>query len=596
MESAQITLASIGDGVACSDSKGNLTFLNRVAEELTCWSHQEALGRPMSEVLEFRDASSHEIAFGQDYPLHLPSNAVLVRRDGVEISVEGSVSPVHHGKGQPEGAVIIFRDVTIMRAMILQIAHAAQHDFLTDLPNRMLLVERINQVIFSARRHSRRVGLLFVDLDGFKNINDTLGHSAGDRLLQSISSRLVEGVRGSDTVSRQGGDEFIVLLSELAHDEDAALTARRLLRAIAQQHRIEEHEVYITASIGISVYPDDGLDAETLITNADAAMYDAKKEGPQGFQFFRPAMNLRVMERQSIEEDLTHAAERHELSLHYQPRVNLKSGEITGAEALLRWTHPTRGQVSPAEFIPVAEKCGLILPIGRWVLHEACRQIRAWADAGLFLSTISVNISPVEFRHESFLEGVRSILSETGLHPGALELELTETALMKDPDTTEPTLKTLRELGVQVAVDGFGTGYSSLSNLRTFCIDCLKIDQAFVRQIDASIADPTVVNTIIAMGRSLNLRVIAEGVETREELEFLRNQECEEAQGYYFSRAVASTAVRRETFARDSGDRSSTFPRMNASRKDYTSSGRVVFGDHSPAPPIPAAETGNGLL
>jgi EAL domain-containing protein (putative c-di-GMP-specific phosphodiesterase class I) len=344
--------------------------------------------------------------------------------------------------------------------------------------------------------------------------------------------------RSSDTVSRQGGDEFVVLLSEVEQSDDAASTARRMLQAIAEPHSIGQHDLHVTASIGLSIYPDDGLDAETLIKNADTAMYQAKENGHQSYQFFKPAMNVRAVERQSIEESLRRALERREFALQYQPIVNLKTGEISGAEALLRWSHPTRGPVSPGQFIPVAEDCGLILPIGNWVLREACKQARAWADAGLPLGTIAVNISAIEFRDEHFLEGVFGILKDTGLDPRSLELELTESVLMKRAESTESILKALRARGVQVAVDDFGTGYSSLSYLRRFPIDALKIDQSFVRQITTAPDETTIVTAVISMGRSLKLRVVAEGVETHEELMFLQAHQCDEAQGYFFSRPL----------------------------------------------------------
>jgi diguanylate cyclase (GGDEF)-like protein len=375
-------------------------------------------------------------------------------------------------------------------------------------------------------------------LDGFKHINDSLGHPVGDKLLQSIASRLWSCVRTSDKESRQGGDEFIVLLSEVEQSEEAAITAIRMLEAVAETHSIDDNDLHVTTSIGVSVYPDDGLDAETLIKNADSAMYQAKENGRQSYRFFEPAMNVRAVERQSIEESLRRALQHQEFALHYQPKINLTTGEIAGAEALLRWTHPTRGPLSPDQFIPIAEDCGLILPIGRWVLREACRQARAWADAGLSLTTIAINISAIEFRDENFLEGVFTILKDTGLDPRSLELELTESVLMKRAESAESTLKALRAKGVQLAVDDFGTGYSSLSYLRKFSIDTLKIDQSFARQITATPDETAIVAAIITMGRSLNLRVVAEGVETQEELAFLRSHQCDEAQGYYFSRPV----------------------------------------------------------
>jgi diguanylate cyclase (GGDEF)-like protein/PAS domain S-box-containing protein len=544
-ERAQVTLNCIGDAVACTDRLGNISFLNIVAEKMTGWTWQEANGRSMAQVLQIRNAATRElvpcpmiIEPGRNESQHLPPNSILVRRDGVEIPIEDSIAPIHDHEGQASGAVIVFRDVSAARAMALEMTHSAQHDFLTGLPNRVLLNDRVNQAIALSPRHLKKVAVLFLDLDGFKHINDSLGHPTGDRLLQSIAKRLVHCVRSSDTVSRQGGDEFVILLSEIDQQEDAAISALRILQAVANVHSVDHHDLHVTASIGISVYPDDGQDAETMIKNADTAMYQAKENGRQSYQFFKAAMNVRAVERQSIEENLRRAMERQEFALYYQPKVNLRTGEISGAEALLRWTHPTLGPVSPAQFIPVAEDCGLIVPIGQWVLREACKQARAWVDAGLPFSSMAVNISSMEFRGDNFLEGVFTTLRETGLDPGALELELTESVLMKRAESAAAILKTLRARGVQIAVDDFGTGYSSLSYLRKFPIDALKIDQSFVRQITSAPDDATIVTAVIGMGRSMKLRVVAEGVETQQELNFLQARLCDEAQGYYFSRPV----------------------------------------------------------
>jgi diguanylate cyclase (GGDEF)-like protein/PAS domain S-box-containing protein len=544
-ERAQVTLNSIGDAVLCTDSSGIVTYLNIVAENMTGWLRKEASGRPLADVFQIVDGITRRpaqnpmaMAVAQNKAVGLSANCILIRRDGHESAIEDSAAPIHDRNGHCTGAVIVFHDVSVSRSMSLQMTHSAQHDFLTELPNRMLLNDRISHAITLARRHKKKVAMLFLDLDGFKHINDSLGHPVGDKLLQSIAKRLVNCIRGTDTVSRQGGDEFIVLLSEVEHSEDAAITARRMLQAVAEAHSIGQHDLHVTSSIGVSIYPDDGLDAETLIKNADTAMYQAKENGRQSYRFFKPDMNVRAVERQSIEASLRRALERQEFSLHYQPKINLRTGEIAGAEALIRWTHPTRGVVSPAEFIPIAEDCGLILPIGKWVLREACEQARAWVDAGLSPGTIAVNISAMEFRGENFLEGVFAILKDTGLDPRSLELELTESVLMKRAESTESVLKTLRARGVQLAVDDFGTGYSSLSYLGKFPVDALKIDQSFVRQITSSPAETTIVAAIISMGRSLKLRVVAEGVETQEEMMYLQAHQCDEAQGYYFSRPV----------------------------------------------------------
>jgi diguanylate cyclase (GGDEF)-like protein len=379
---------------------------------------------------------------------------------------------------------------------------------------------------------------LFLDLDHFKHINDSLGHAVGDKLLQSIAGRLSLCIRGADTVSRQGGDEFVVLVTELKDPEAALFSANRLLAAVAAPHGIHGHDLHITASIGISIYPGDGTDAETLIKNADTAMYQAKKNGPHSYQFFKQSMSIRAVERQSIEESLRRAMERDEFALHYQPKINVKTGAITGVEALIRWTHPERGMIPPSQFIPVAEDTGLILPIGGWVLGEACAQSKAWRNAGLPDVTMAVNVSAMEFQDPNFLEHLFQVLEETATDPALLKIELTESVLMKNAERAIIVLRKMRESGIKVAIDDFGTGYSSLSYLQRFPIDELKIDQSFVRQIGSADGDTAIVTAVISMARSLRLRVVAEGVETVEELEFLREQQCDEVQGYYFSKPV----------------------------------------------------------
>jgi diguanylate cyclase (GGDEF)-like protein/PAS domain S-box-containing protein len=544
-ERALVTLNCIGEAVVCTDILGKITFLNLVAEKMTGWSLQEAAGRPMTDVFRTWDTrgiepteTTAELAILRIRAVHLPPTCTLIRRDGLEIPIEDSIAPIHDRQGNAIGAVIVFRDVSVAQAMARQITHSAEHDYLTGLPNRMLLNDRIGQAIASAQRRKKQVAVLFLDLDGFKHINDSLGHPIGDKLLQSIAKRLTATVRGADTVSRQGGDEFVVLLADLSHADDAVIMAARMLRTVAESHCVDPHDLHVTTSIGVSIYPDDGLDAETLIKNADTAMYQAKENGRQSYQFFKPAMNARAVERQSIEESLRRALDRREFAIHYQPKICMRTGLITGAEALIRWTHPVRGTISPAQFIPVAEDCGLIVPIGRWVLREACRQAREWLKAGLATTTMAVNVSAMEFQDEGFLANLTLILKETGLDPRALELELTESALMKRVEATAAILRTLKESGVQVAVDDFGTGYSSLSYLRKFPIDSLKIDQSFVRQIGSGADDAAIVTAVISMARSLKLRVVAEGVETAKELEFLKVHECDEAQGYYFGRPM----------------------------------------------------------
>ncbi len=549
-ERAVVTLNSIGDAVLCTDISGNITYLNLVAETMTGWCRKEAIGKPLAEVFQIVDGTTHktardpmDMAVEQNRTVGLTVNCVLIRRDGFESAIEDSAAPIHDRVGRIIGAVIVFHDVSAARAMSLQMTHSAQHDVLTNLPNRMLLNDRIMQTISLARRQNRPFAVLFLDLDRFKCINDSLGHSVGDQLIQSVSQRLLSAVRGSDTVSRQGGDEFLILLPEIAHPEDAATSARKILLALGAPHSIAGHELNIDASIGVSIYPEDGVDAEALIKNADTAMYHAKEGGRNNFRFFTPEMNLKAVERQSLEGSLRRALERKEFVLHYQPKVNLNTLEITGVEALIRWQHPDLGSVPPSRFIPVAEDCGLILPIGSWVLYEACRQAREWQDSGLPFRRISINVSGAEFRAETFLAGVREALRETGLEPGYLDLELTESVLMQHPESSSVILQALKSIGLNIALDDFGTGYSSLSYLQQFPIDILKIDKSFVQKITADSENSPIVSAIIAMGKNLELRVIAEGIETQEQLTFLQARQCAEGQGYLFSRPLLAAQL-----------------------------------------------------
>ena len=542
---AEVTLNSVGDAVLSIDAQGTVAYLNPVAERMTGWPRQEALGRPLVEVFQIIDATTREPArnpMDQAIQLErlvgLTPNCVLVGRDGLETPIEDSASPIHDRGGKVIGAVIVFNDVSKARAMSLRAVYLAQHDFLTDLPNRMLLNDRLTQAIARAHRHHHRLAVLFLDLDQFKHVNDSLGHAIGDTLLQSMAQRLVTCVRSSDTVSRQGGDEFVVLLSEIEHVDDAAVRAQKIIAALVAPHDVESHQLHVTVTIGISMYPEDGPDAETLINCAGTAMNDAKESSRNNYQFFEPAMNARAVERQWIEAGLHSAIARREFVLHYQPKVDLASGVITGAEALIRWVHPERGLMFPKDFVPIAEDCGLIVPIGQWVLREACRQAREWIDEGRRPPALAVNISAAELKDPRFLENVRTILSDSRLDPRYLEIELTESSLIQHAESTAFTLRAMKDMGVQVAIDDFGTGYSALSYLRQFPIKVLKIDQSFVHEISADPVDTSIVAAVISMSKSLGYRVIAEGVETGEQFAFLQAQRCGEGQGYYFSRPL----------------------------------------------------------
>jgi diguanylate cyclase (GGDEF)-like protein len=493
----------------------------------------------------------------REHAAHLREDAAHLREDGVTLR-ESVIRTAANSQAASSDQIVMLQQantqlvIASIEAQKLteqvetaraQLEHLAHHDVLTDLPNRVLLQDRLGQAIEVARRQGRQLAVMFMDLDRFKNINDSLGHSVGDQLLRSVAQRLLACVRHSDTVSRQGGDEFVVLLPFIEHAEDAALSAQKVLAALALPHRIDGHDLHIGVSIGISIYPDDGHDAQGLLKSADTAMYHAKENGRNNFKFFERDMNARAVERQSIEASLRHALERHEFVLHYQPKINLHSGEFVGVEALIRWQHPELGLLLPAQFVPIAEDCGLILPIGRWVLREACRQARSWLRSGLPPITVAVNTSALEFRAKDFFDNVRATLEDTGLEPRYLEIELTESVLMRDAEATDAVLHALADLGVKLAIDDFGTGYSSLSYLRRFPIDTLKIDQSFVNQMSRNPDDAAIVSAVISMGKSLRQRVIAEGVETSEQHAFLLAQHCDDGQGYYFGRPVAAEAL-----------------------------------------------------
>ena len=424
-----------------------------------------------------------------------------------------------------------------------QIEFHAYHDVLTHLPNRKLFTDRLSQNLTHARRSGKSLAVMFVDLDHFKAINDTLGHTAGDELLLEMARRLKDCVRADDTVARLGGDEFTIVLSELRHPEDAITVADKIITAVQKPLLIAGMPIDVSASIGIALYPVDGNDPESLLRNADSAMYRAKEAGRNTYQLCTDEMKGRAVERLSLETKLRRAIQEQQLVLHFQPQLNLTDGVVIGAEALLRWNDPERGLVYPGSFIPVAEESRLILPIGEWVLRTACTQMRAWRDSGLELPRVSVNLSARQFQQQDLVDSVRRVLEDTGLEAKRLEVEITETTAMANAEDTVETLHALRELGVSISIDDFGTGYSSLNYLKRFPLTCVKIDGSFVRDLTRNEGDAAIVSAVIAIARSLKLRVIAEGVETEEQVTFLRRRRCDAAQGYYFSRPVPAEAL-----------------------------------------------------
>ena len=533
---------SVHEGIIVTDSDKNIVFVNPAFSAITGYSIAEVLGKtPKLMQSEEMDAAVHEEMWRSiNETGRWMGEIVDQRRDGEKFVEWLSVNTLLDESGEASHYIAVFADISERKSVEERMAYMAQHDFLTDLPNRVLLMDRLAQAIAHAERDSRKVAIMFLDLDTFKVINDTLGHQVGDQLLQEVANRIRSTARASDTVSRQGGDEFVIMLPEVENTDVVALIAMKLLDTIAAPYLICENEIDVTTSIGISVYPEDGLDGDTLIKHADAAMYHAKGKGRNNYQFFTAEMNRRALERMAIDRKLRHALERDEFYLHYQPQVDLRSGRIVGAEALLRWDNFETGMIPPGKFIHIAEDNGLIVPIGEWVLREACRQGSEWRERGLPEITMVVNLSVVQFRQRNLGELIKVILRESGLDPSGLELEITEGAVMQDAEAVILLLRKLKDMGVKLAVDDFGTGYSSLSYLKRFPIDKLKIDQSFVRDVTIDLDDAAIVSTIISMAHNLNLKAIAEGVETVEQLDFLRKLECDVMQGYFFSEPLSA--------------------------------------------------------
>jgi len=438
-------------------------------------------------------------------------------------------------------------------AHALRIEYLAYHDALTALPNRGLFNKLLSQTISQAQRSTKQLAVAFIDLDRFKQINDTLGHEAGDELLKEVATRLKACLRDSDIVARLGGDEFVVILTELTDEKYAATVAQKIVTAIAMPFVLLGQEFRVTASIGISTYPLDGADEQTLTKNADIAMYQAKEDGKNNFQFYSAKLNANSLERLTLESSLRHALERGEFRLHYQAKRDIATGQITGVEALLRWQNPDLGMVAPLQFIQVAEETGLMVPIGKWVLQTACLQNVAWQKQGLPRLKIAVNLSARQFTDEHLLRDVAAILKSTGMLESLLELEIHESLLIQDIEKTLKILTALKALGVKIAIDDFGAGFSSLSTLQRFPLDTIKIDRSYIRDIATRDDDSNLTEAIIAMGKSLSLTVVAQGVETKEQADFLREQACDEFQGFYFNKAVSAQQFTELLQAQDSG-------------------------------------------
>ena len=538
---AQLSLAarvfeSSQEAIIITDARAVIISVNPALSGMTGYAAEEVIGR----MLPFLGSDRQSAEFYSTMWKTLNDEGRWQgevwnkRKNGEIYPVELTISVYRGASGRVLNYVGIESDISERLAAQENIRQLAYYDPLTRLPNRTLLQDRVEQALAAAEREGKQVAVCFIDLDHFKVINDSLGHSAGDQILVQVSQRLLDCIRRRDTVARLGGDEFVVLLSEITPDS-AAEVARKILAAVARPFTVERHELSVTPSLGISLFPQDGRDFESLLKYADVAMYRAKESGRNAFQFFASDMNIAALERLVLENRLRQGLERGEFILHYQPQINVATGRIVGAEALIRWQHPEIGTVSPGKFIPVAELSGLIGPLGDWVLREACRQNRAWQIAGLPSICIAVNVSSVQFRGGRLEESVREVLAETGLPAECLELELTEGTLMSDAKATVDALQRLSAMNIRLAIDDFGTGYSSLSYLKRFPIDRLKIDQSFVRDIVTDPDDWAIASAIISMGHSLRLKVIAEGVEHANQLEMLAHQGCDEVQGYHLS-------------------------------------------------------------
>tara|TARA_R110000787_G_scaffold43087_5_gene105697 strand:+ start:2493 stop:4952 length:2460 start_codon:yes stop_codon:yes gene_type:complete len=537
-------LEATPDLVAMLEPNGCLHYLNDAGRRLLGLDPEENIeGRCLTDIFpEFMaEQFTATILPAIERDGSWSGEATLQLNGGTEMPVSQVMLAHYDASGNIEYISSIGRDISERKRFEIELQHKATHDSLTGLPNRFLLSDRLTSEMEYARRHNRYIAVLFLDLDNFKRINDTLGHAAGDTLLQQVSQRLRNCLRPSDTVARHGGDEFTIIICDLSHMENILVVLNKLRATFERPIIIDGHEIYITFSTGISMYPYDGDQVADLLRHADIAMYQAKSLGSSQYRFYAPDMNSRGNELLTLEAELRQAVEHNEFVLYYQPQIDLRSGQFVGAEGLIRWQHPTRGLVSPADFIPLLENSGLIIPVGEWVLRQACIMHRSLRKDGYQDQRISVNVSAVQFNDEDFLNKVRRVIQEEDMPPHRLELEITENIVMQNPAMTAEILKTLHEVGVRTAIDDFGIGYSSLTYLKRFPLNILKIDQVFVRDLISDSNDAAIVDITILLAQKLNLEVVAEGVETIEQLEFLRSHGCHFAQGYYLSRPMSDT-------------------------------------------------------
>ncbi len=540
-------LDNVDEGIVTTSENGTIELFNPGAERLFGLRREEAAGQNVSLLMpepyrsQYAAHVERYLRAGKNHTVGMGLEVMGLRKNGDVFPMDLLVSEFYQASRRH--LIGVMRDITERKAMEEKILHMANHDALTGLPNRNLVQDRIQQAIGRAQRSSSRFAVLFIDLDQFKTINDSLGHNVGDQLLRMVAARIVKCLREEDTVSRQGGDEFIVLLCDVSNPQDAAVVARKILDALSAPIDVGGRALSTSASIGIALYPEDGKDVETLLKNSDTAMYCAKESGRNLYQFFAREMNASAAERLFLESRLRQAVSGGALQLHYQPLVNLADGRIVATEALVRWHDAELGDVPPARFIPVAEASGLIIALGEWVFRQACRQLRQWQARGIALPHMVVNLSHLQFRQKNLAQTFAAIIAESGIDPRCLGLEITESAIMENPEITIDTLNELKALGIELSLDDFGTGYSSLSYLKRFPIDKLKIDQAFIHDISTDPSDGAMVTAIIAMAHHLGIRVVAEGVETDAQLAYLREHACDEYQGYLFSRPLPADAL-----------------------------------------------------
>jgi len=541
----QKIIENAGEAIVITDADSAILEVNKAYTRITGYEPIEIIGKnPRVGQSGRHDRAFYKAMWKQLLETGKWSGEIWDRRKNGEVYQKWlTINAIYDNTGETINYVGIFTDITEKRRVERQLKSLLFYDPLTNLPNRTLFEELLAQALLNSQFYDAPLVLLCIDLNRFKDINDTLGYNAGDDLLVQVSKRIRSGVRETDTVSRLCGDEFMVLLSEVKLKDCVGHLARHLLHVLQQPFHIAGEEVFVDASIGISVYPEDGRDAESLVRNADTAMNFAQKRGQGNYQYFRAQMNENLVHRVTVERELRHALEHEEFILYYQPKYALTTGSMTGVEALMRWRHPTKGIISPAEFIPVAEESSLILALGEWGLREACQQVKVWQDQGLGGLLMAANLSSKQFQDKELLSFVIEALNENGMKPEALELEITESVLMENPDTASQLLRDIRALGVRIAIDDFGTGYSSLAYLKKFPVNTLKIDQAFITDIVRDANDAAIVASILSMAKNLNLKVVAEGVETRDQLELLRKMGCEEVQGYYFSKPLPPEGI-----------------------------------------------------